>query len=176
MTGKDRKTELVGKLTDHVLAHGLGGASLRPLAAAVGTSDRMLLYYFPDKPALISAVLQEVATRMTVLLDLQRADQPVSVAALEARMLPLVLDPAVWPFMQVWLEMAALAARGDAVCAQVGYGIALGFAEWLESQLDIANPAERAATALRLLMTIEGGVLLKSLGLGDRLGADAQPS
>ncbi len=171
MTGKDRKTALIGELADHVLANGLGGASLRLLAAAVGTSDRMLLYYFPDKAALIAAVLQEVAVRMTMLLDLQRGSQPVSAAALEGRMLPLVLDPAVWPFMQLWLEMAALAARGDATCALVGNGIAEGFVTWLESQLDIAEPVERSSTALQLLMKIEGALLLKSLGLGERVAA-----
>lgn len=175
MAGKDRKAALIDRLTDHVLANGLGGASLRPLAAAVGTSDRMLLYYFPDKPALIAAVLQEVAARMTMLLELQRTEQPVTAAALEARMLPLVLDPAVWPFMQLWLEMAALAARGDETCALVGNGIAEGFVVWLESQLDIVDPVQRSSAALQLLMKIEGGVLLKSLGLGPRLIAPTQP-
>ena len=175
MNGKDRKAVLTGQLADHVLVHGLGGANLRPLAAAVGTSDRMLLYYFPDKAALIAAVLEEVAARMTVMLDLQRGDQPVTAATLEGRMMPLVFDPAVWPFMQLWLEIAALAARGDETCAIVGNGIAQGFVDWLESQLDIADPAVRGDTALQLLMKIEGGVLLKSLGLGQRIAALTQP-
>lgn len=175
MPGKNRKAELVAKLADHVLAEGLGGASLRPLAAAVGTSDRMLLYYFPDKPALIAAVLEEVAARMTMLLELQRASEPVCAGALEARLMPLVLDPTVWPFMQLWLEMAAMAARGDETCARVGAGIAQGFLAWLEDQLDEADPVARAKTALRVLMTIEGAALLKSLGLGQRLVALTQP-
>lgn len=175
MTGKDRKTVLVGQLTDHILASGLGGASLRVLASAVGTSDRMLLYYFPDKPALIAAVLEEVAMRMTLLLELQRGDKPVAAADLEARLLPLVLDPMVWPFMQVWLEMAAMAARGDETCARVGGAIAQGFVDWLEAQLDLPDPKARANAALRLLALIEGAVLLKSLGLGQRLSGLAQP-
>lgn len=175
MTGKDRKAALVTKLADHVLTEGLGGASLRPLAAAVGTSDRMLLYYFPDKPALIAAVLEEVAARMIMLLELQRASVPVCAEVLEARLMPLTLDPAVWPFMQLWLEMAALAARGDETCARVGGGIAQGFLAWLEDQLDVADADARAKAALRVLMTIEGAALLKSLGLGERLSALTQP-
>jgi AcrR family transcriptional regulator len=170
-----RRSDLVRKLADHVLSNGLGGASLRPLAAAVGTSDRMLLYYFPDKSALIAAVLEEVAARMSMLLEMQRGTFPVTAAALEAKMLPLVLDPAVWPFMQLWLEMAALAARGDETCARVGGGIAEGFIAWLEAQLAEPDPQARSAEALRLLMLIEGGVLLKSLGLGERLSALVQP-
>lgn len=171
MSRETKKAELVRALADHVLAEGLGGASLRPLAAAVGTSDRMLLYYFPDKPALIAAVLEEVAGRMTMLLDAQRGSERFDPAVLEARLLPTVLDPMVWPFMQLWLEMAALAARGDETCARVGEGIARGFIAWLDDQLAIADPAERSAAALRLLMTIEGGVLLKSLGLGEGVAA-----
>ncbi len=170
-----RKAELVCQLADHVLSHGLGSASLRPLAAAVGTSDRMLLYYFPDKSALIAAVLEEVAARMTMLLEMQREAVPVAASELEARLMPIVLDPAVWPFMQLWLEMAAMAARGDATCARVGGGIAEGFVAWLEAQLANPDPQERSDEALRLLMLIEGGVLLKSLGLGKQISALFQP-
>jgi AcrR family transcriptional regulator len=170
-----RKTELVNRLADHILGHGLGAASLRPLAAAVGTSDRMLLYYFPDKPALIAAVLEEVAARMTALLDTQRAARPLAADELERRLMPLIHDPAIWSFMQLWLEMAALAARGDETCVKVGGAIATGFVAWLEAQLAVPDPRLRNHEALRLLMLIEGGVLLKSLGLGQRLSALIQP-
>ena len=42
-TDKDR-TRLLDRLAAHVIAHGLSAASLRPLAKAAGTSDRMLMY------------------------------------------------------------------------------------------------------------------------------------
>jgi AcrR family transcriptional regulator len=44
--------------TDYVLEHGLIGLSLRPLAAALGTSDRMLLYHFAGKDDLVATVLR----------------------------------------------------------------------------------------------------------------------
>jgi AcrR family transcriptional regulator len=44
--------------TDYALEHGLIGLSLRPLAAAIGTSDRMLLYHFADKDDLVATVLR----------------------------------------------------------------------------------------------------------------------
>ena len=170
-----KRADIIERLTAYVLAQGLSASSLRPLAKAAGTSDRMLLYYFPDKPALIAAVLEEVAARMITLLEAVKAPEPVPAEVLEARLLPMVLDPAVWPFMQLWLEMAAQAARGDEACARVGEGIARGFVAWLEAQLDLADASSRSAAALRLLMTIEGGVLLKSLGLGEGIAAIAAP-
>ncbi|MXG91625.1 TetR family transcriptional regulator [Nocardioides flavescens] len=54
----DRREELLDRVTDHVLAHGLIGLTLRPVAAAVGTSDRMLVYHFESRDALVSAVVE----------------------------------------------------------------------------------------------------------------------
>ncbi|HEX6486223.1 MAG TPA: TetR/AcrR family transcriptional regulator, partial [Nocardioidaceae bacterium] len=54
-----RRDQMVAAATDFVLEHGLIGLSLRPLAAALGTSDRMLLYHFTSKDDLVAAVLRE---------------------------------------------------------------------------------------------------------------------
>lgn len=58
-----RRDELLEKVTDHVLEHGLIGLSLRPVAAAVGTSDRMLIYHFTSRDALVSAVVDRTSER-----------------------------------------------------------------------------------------------------------------
>lgn len=59
----DRREQLLEALTDHVLAHGLIGLTLRPAAAALGTSDRMLLYHFASRDALVSAVVSRANER-----------------------------------------------------------------------------------------------------------------
>src|SRR5579862_1627967 len=41
-----RRAEVLDRAVDYVLAHGLAELSLRPLAKAVGSSPRVLLYYF----------------------------------------------------------------------------------------------------------------------------------
>lgn len=58
-----RRDELLDQATDHVLEHGLIGMTLRPLAAAIGTSDRMLLYHFGSRDALVSAVVARTTER-----------------------------------------------------------------------------------------------------------------
>ena len=168
---RSRRAELIEQLADHVLAGGLAAASLRPLAAAVGTSDRMLLYYFADKAALLTAVLGTIAARMTALLEANAPPRPVAARDLERRLLPFVLDDALWPFMALWLEIAGSAARGDPVCRAIGGAVANGFLDWTAAQLIGATAAARRRAATRVLMTIEGGVLLKSLGLGDAVAA-----
>ena len=54
----DRRQVLAEGATDYVLEHGLLDLSLRPLAAALGTSDRMLLYHFGDKLNLVATILR----------------------------------------------------------------------------------------------------------------------
>ncbi len=58
MADSTRREALAEAATDYVLEHGLIGLSLRPLAAEIGTSDRMLLYHFADKDDLVATVLR----------------------------------------------------------------------------------------------------------------------
>lgn len=58
-----RRDELAEAATDYVLEHGLVGLSLRPLAADLGTSDRMLLYHFSSKDDLVAAVMRTANDR-----------------------------------------------------------------------------------------------------------------
>jgi AcrR family transcriptional regulator len=58
-----RRDELAEAATDYALEHGLIGLSLRPLAEALGTSDRMLLYHFRDKDDLVATILRTSTAR-----------------------------------------------------------------------------------------------------------------
>src|SRR3954451_7019397 len=58
-----RRDEVAAAATDYVLEHGLIGLSLRPLAEALGTSDRMLLYHFEDKDDLVATILRSTSAR-----------------------------------------------------------------------------------------------------------------
>lgn len=172
--GEARRAAIVDRVTDFLLGHGLGAASLRPLAAAAGTSDRMLLYYFPDKDALIAAALARAAERLTAALAGTDAG-PRSPGALEAELLALTAGPGVWPFMCLAFEVTALAARGHEGYRQVGGALARGFLDWIAARLDIADPIERRAAALRLLRTVDGALYLKGTGLDEALPQAPSP-
>lgn len=64
-----RRDQLLDQVTDHVLAHGLIGFTLRPVAAAIGTSDRMLIYHFANRDALVSAVVARSGERAVACVD-----------------------------------------------------------------------------------------------------------
>jgi AcrR family transcriptional regulator len=64
-----RRLEWTEAATEYVLENGLIGLSLRPLAAELGTSDRMLLYHFTSKDDLVAAVLRASNDRATAHLS-----------------------------------------------------------------------------------------------------------
>ena len=161
-----RRAAIVERLADHVLAHGLVAASLRPLAKAAGTSDRMLLYYFSDKTEIIAATLQHIAERMVILLSARTTPEPLPLGELITHLSSVVLDDQFWPYMCVWLELASRAGRGDPLYAPIAMQIGSGFLAWGEAQLASLDAATRAKDAARLLVTIEGMVLVKAIGMG----------
>src|ERR1700750_2277716 len=75
--GTSRRAELSEAATDYVLENGLIGLSLRPLAAELGTSDRMLLYHFESKDDLVATVLRVSSDRSAAeVRDLPSAPDP----------------------------------------------------------------------------------------------------
>ena len=65
----NRQEELLDAVSEHVLRHGLIGLTLRPVAAAIGTSDRMLVYHFGSRDALVSAVVAHIGARSVEAVD-----------------------------------------------------------------------------------------------------------
>ncbi len=172
MRTEDRRHEILDRLADFVLTHGLAAASLRPLAQAADISDRMLLYYFKDKGEVIAAVLTRLSERLVAILDARPMREPMPLAALQATLGAIVFSERLWPYMQLWLEIAALAARGDPLFRSVGNSLARGFLAWGAAQLLSETDEQRERDAARLLVSIEGMLLLRSVGLED-IGAKA---
>lgn len=60
----ERKEELLERIVDVFLSQGISDVSLRPLAQAVGTSARLLIYHFGSKESLVAEALARVRQRM----------------------------------------------------------------------------------------------------------------
>ena len=71
-----RRDELLELAYRYVLDHGIAGLSLRPLAAAVGSSPRVLLFLFGSKDGLVRALLARARADELELLDRMRVTGP----------------------------------------------------------------------------------------------------
>jgi AcrR family transcriptional regulator len=163
----DRRATLLDAMATHMLHAGLAASTLRQLARAAGTSDRMLLYYFPTKDALVEAVLGHVAQRQAALLAADTGG-PMPLAELRRRLARRLFAPDIFPYMRLWLQVAAAAGGGgDAQLRRVGEQIARGFLAWGESQLEGPPGPDRSTQAAQLLVSVEGLLFLKTIGLED---------
>jgi AcrR family transcriptional regulator len=144
--------------TEYVLDHGVSTLSLRPLAAALGTSDRMLLYYFGTREALLTAVLGEVADRLRDVVLRVLPEQPLPPAGVLAASLGASADPEAARPLRLWLEVIGLAAAGDATCAATARAVTEGWIGWLAARIDAPEEQRRPAAAA-VLAVVDGLVM-----------------
>jgi AcrR family transcriptional regulator len=162
-----RRSELVAQIAAHMLAEGLGETSLRDIAKAISTSDRMLLYYFKDKADLLETVLTEIAQQLATLLDASRTDQgPQPYLQLFTEMWAAIQQPAVLPYVKLWIELSAAAVRQREPEGRAAGQIADLFLAWAESRLAAKTGISRRHQATLLMGTIDGLALLLAVGKG----------
>lgn len=156
------RAELLDSIVDHVAANGLGDASLRSLATAVGTSHRMLIHHFGGMEGLLVAVVQEVERRTRDAFASLEGSPDDVMDALWARL----ADPSIWPLERLFFEMYGAALQGrpgttglldDIVGSWVRPVVALGLDE----------------TDARLALAVCRGLLLDLLATEDREAIDA---
>lgn len=103
-----RQTELLEAAYRYALAHGLADLSLRPLAAAIGSSPRVLLFLFGTKDGLVKALLARARADELAALDrLGAADQPIGLAAAVERTWVWLAAEEHRPLLRLWAEAYA---------------------------------------------------------------------
>ena len=101
----DIKQRLLEACADHALANGLP-ERLGPLAAATGTSARMLLYHFGTRDALLRAVLGRARRRqLDTFGDLLRVRPDERYPATLARAWTSITGPEGQPYLRMFGEL-----------------------------------------------------------------------
>ncbi|TDD70070.1 TetR/AcrR family transcriptional regulator [Jiangella aurantiaca] len=168
--GKER---LLRAAVEYVAANGVGERSLRQIAAALGTSHRMLIYHFGSKEGLFVEVVRAMEERQRELLaELTAAeDDPIDAAR---RFWARLADPALWPHERLFFELYGRALQGDPAALPLLDGIVDTWVTALVGPLEKAGTAPDAARAqARLGLAVARGLLLDLLATGDRAGVDA---
>jgi AcrR family transcriptional regulator len=145
-----RRDQLAEVATDYVLEHGLVGLSLRPLAAAIGTSDRMLLYHFAGKDDLVATVLRVSNDRSVA--DVRALAPAPDVRAAVLGLWSLASSGHVYRCQRLYFEAAALGLFGlEPYVRVVREGNAVWVAAVAEHLVASGMPRPRAARAVALL-------------------------
>jgi AcrR family transcriptional regulator len=166
-TDSRRRAQLLDRLLDYSATHGLSDVSLRPLASAVGSSPRMLLYFFGSKEQLVREVHQHArAVQLDLLTEALQGH-----AGPEDTMRALwgwVSDPAHHNVVRFFFESYARSLH-DHEGAWAGFG-ETSVREWLPPIRRAVGCSTHEAT---LLLAVVRGLLLDLLATGDKRRVDA---
>jgi AcrR family transcriptional regulator len=174
VTDSPARERLLEQVMVHARAGGLGDVSLRALAAAIGTSHRMLLYHFGSREGLVAAVVDAVEDQQrAVMAEIATAWAGDPAATMRAFWAELA-DPAQRESETLFFEAVALALRDRPGAA----GLRRTLVEpWLAAFEDEADRHGSAGTRTRddtrIGMALVRGLLLDLLLTGDRAGVDA---
>jgi AcrR family transcriptional regulator len=164
----DRRAYLLEASYRYVLEHGLTDLSLRPLAQAIGSSPRVLLFLFGSKDELIRELLARARQDELELLDRVTASHAGSASPAETALViwEWLADPAHRGLLTLWVEVYARSLQGTSGPLEA-FG-RQSVADWLP----LLEGTNGAANATALLAILRGG-LLDLLATGDRDRVDA---
>jgi AcrR family transcriptional regulator len=158
----ERRQELLHAVVNEFASGGIGDRSLRDVAAAVGTSHRMLLHHFGSRSELLLAIVEDVERRQRMLLRALPAEPAEAIAAMWADL----RRPDLRPFERLFFECYARGVQGEQP-----------FARMLPAAVDswLADDAGRAVdpALMRLGLAVMRGLLLDLVATGDDDGVDA---
>ena len=165
--GTTPRKRLLDLAIEHFGRNGIGDTSLRGIAAAVGTSHRMLLYHFGSREGLLAEVTREVEARQrSVMMTTYDTDLPPLEAA--AQYWEANVEAAL-RYGPLFFELSAHAMQGKEHAAALREEL---IAAWLPSVSGLCRaigiPDAQAETHARLALGAARGLLLDLLVSGQR--------
>jgi AcrR family transcriptional regulator len=170
--GDNPRSVLLSAAIAHVAEHGFGEASLRQIAAAIGTSHRMLIYHFGSKRGLAAAIIDAIQqAQLSTLTELLRTEGLPPTEAGQ-RFWRLVTDNAM-RFGPLFFELAADAMRHPGSQSMAVLAVHM----WLEPLAGLWRAAgasrQQAPVLARISLALANGLLLDALLTGDQDAAQA---
>ncbi|MGW5134148.1 TetR/AcrR family transcriptional regulator [Streptomyces sp. NPDC004135] len=165
-----RQTELLEAAYKYCLRNGLNELSLRPLAEAIGSSTRVLMFLFGNKDGLVRALLERArAEELALLAQLRRPDRPIGLATAAQGVWAWLASDEHRPLLRLWAEAYTRSLQDPE-------GPWAGFARstvenWLDVLADCQPRAvrdtEEGAALRTLTLAVLRGALLDLLATGD---------
>lgn len=163
---RSRRRQLLEALFEEFARGGIGDRSLRDVAAAVGTSHRMLLHHFGSREGLIIAIVEEAELRQMALVPELPMDPADGFAAMWANL----RRPDLRHLERLFFECYSRAAQGEKPFTRMVPGAVDG---WLRA-VETATAGVRYDGAMaRLGLAVTRGLLLDLVATEDEAGVDA---
>ncbi|GAA0715168.1 TetR/AcrR family transcriptional regulator [Dokdonella soli] len=164
---RGRKDELIASLITYLLENGLADLSLRPLAAATGTSARLLIYHFGSKEGLLAEVLEamQVHVRQSFSRLLERTSKDKSAQPPLKLFWNWAIAEENYAYLKLLYELQILAIQNPATYAQY---LQRNAQRWMDFALAAMSASERSPAQATLYGAVFDGLFIELMSTGDR--------
>src|SRR5262249_29207259 len=159
-----RRVQLRSAALEYLLEHGIANASLRPMAAALGTSARILMFHFKSKEGLLQEVLEELQARLQASF--------VAMTRSGRRGVPPIKRFWLWatraenyPYLRLMYEAQIVAIQNPAV---YGRYLKKSSADWQAISLQAMSESVRSGPMATLCIAVFDGLMLELMSTGNR--------
>jgi AcrR family transcriptional regulator len=169
MATSARREELLEATARYLLENGVAELSLRPLAAAIGSQARLLVYHFGSKDQLLVEAMGLIRSRAKQTLETMMASQTGStdVGDLVRALWKWTTSTRNRPYLRLFFEMHGLALQYPRQYASYLQGSVDSWIDLLTSALAPKLGRSHAITTATLIVGVIDGLLLDGLASGD---------
>lgn len=161
------RARLRERAVDHVMSHGTANLTLRPLAKALKTNARMLMYHFGSRKGLMREILAGIRERGDALIQewFGKANTPPTLAEFLLAYWQRMSDPGMRAVVRLVFELYALALRDPRSYPGV---LTDPIRHWRKLAARTGRPPKTGKAEATLLLAATRGLLLDLCATGDR--------
>lgn len=164
------RSELLDIAVELVLDRGIAHLTYGQVASRAGTTDRAVVYYFSTKDDLLGEVIGGIGERLVALVASAFGPAPMPARALEQRAWPVLSSAEGDRLFSVLFEVAGRTRRDRGPNPMAD--LVEGWVDWLAARVDRPDPVQRRATALAMVATLDGLLVMRHTA-GPELAAEA---
>ncbi|MGL5810920.1 MAG: TetR/AcrR family transcriptional regulator [Nocardioides sp.] len=162
MGHKYTRDDILAGALETAFENGLSQISYGRVARRLGTSDRVIVYYFPTTTDLVRAILLALGTRLQRTLEASLATAVADHTALIRTVWPVLADSETDRVFALYFEASGLAAAGRAPYDELVPQLMTGWIDWAMNAFD-GTPARRQVEAETAIALVDGLLLLRQL-------------
>ena len=160
----NRKEQLRDAALAYLVEHGLTGVSLRPMAAQLGTSARILIFHFKSKEGLMTEVMEELHARLQASF-LKLSESPDRSVPPLKRFWLWARDRKNFVYLRLLYESQIVAARNG---KQYGRHLKKSSTDWQRLVFQRLSESVRSQEMATLCIAVFDGLFLELIVTGDR--------
>jgi AcrR family transcriptional regulator len=143
-------------------ADGLSTLTFGRVASRLGTSDRIIVYYFPTKDELVTAVLVSLGTQLQATLASSLTSRVSGHVELACAAWPLLATTEADPIFALFFEALGLAASGRDPYRTIAPSLVEAWIDWM-STFVTGSPSRRRSEAEAAIALLDGLLLLRQM-------------